>query len=438
MRHSSRRDAARAPAAESPGQTLLKGAASLHLVAARLLTFSHLRRAEGLALQHRAERSKAPPTECTLFSAAAERFRDALLHPLGEEERSEAAFGLVRTPSESRSTSHRLLTRRQGECLQRWAESHVAAARSAPLSAQLAGAEASAHAAAGQLCEQSVAAFSLVRADGGGGAQREDAAANCGHVLCAWAEHCGSDEGALALLERACASYDAAAAAAPADAPADVELLSAWADALVKRAERALSLAAAGGGGAAAAREAADGWYAAARRTYETACRGADTTAGDDLSARARLPDAAGAQHSPARRACCTTGAAACTAWPNTACSVRTRSAGHCWRRRLRGCAPLPSSVLPTRRRSTHWVRPPPPRSRARLDARLTRARRGASLARGAGCSRGGGRGGIGAVAPSVRGGLPARAAAVARRHGRAVRRGRGEAGDGASRRSGG
>lgn len=97
-----RRDAARAPAAESPGQTLLKGAASLRLVAARQLTFSHLRRVEGLALQQRAERSKAPPTECTLFSAAAERFRDALLHPLGEEERSEAAFGLVRPPSESR------------------------------------------------------------------------------------------------------------------------------------------------------------------------------------------------------------------------------------------------------------------------------------------------------------------------------------------------
>ncbi len=153
----------------------------------------------------------------------------------------------------------------------------MTAARAAPLSPGLCAAEAAACSEAAAFCAQSLEAYALVR--GESGAQREDALVNSGNVLCTWAELTPSPAEADALLARACASYDAAAAAAPPDAPADVELLCNWADALVKRSE---GVAAAGDAAAAGA------LYASALRTYEAACTGADATQGDDLSVRAR------------------------------------------------------------------------------------------------------------------------------------------------------
>lgn len=170
----------------------------------------------------------------------------------------------------------------QGECLQRWAAAHVAVSRAAALAPGILAAEAAACTEAASLCAQSVDAYAQVR--DASGRPREDALVNSGNVLCQWAEYVATAKAdALgdvdALLARACSSYDAAAAAAAPDAPADTELLCNWADALVRRAE---GLAAAGD--VAAAGDA----YQRALRTYETACSGADVSFGDDVAVRER------------------------------------------------------------------------------------------------------------------------------------------------------
>lgn len=156
----------------------------------------------------------------------------------------------------------------------------MTALRATQLAPGILAAEAAACTEAASLCSQSIDAYAKVRGVSGG--LREDALVNSGNVLCQWAEYlavaqpdaCSDVD---ALLVRACSSYDAAAAAAPSDAPADTELLCNWADALVRRAE---GLAAVGNVAA------AEDVYQRALRTYEAACSGADVSFGDDVSVR--------------------------------------------------------------------------------------------------------------------------------------------------------
>ena len=141
-------------------------------------------------------------------------------------------------------------------------------------------AEAAACEEAASLCSQSVDAYAHVR--DASGAPREDALVNSGNVLCQWAEHLATAQPSAladvdALLDRACSCYNAAAAAAAPDAPADTELLSNWADTLVRRAEGCCAV----GDGAAAG-----DLYQRALRTYEAACAGADASFGDDVAVR--------------------------------------------------------------------------------------------------------------------------------------------------------
>jgi hypothetical protein len=99
-----------------------------------------------------------------------------------------------------------------------------------------------------------------------------------GNVLAAWAELVAASPAECdALLARACGAYEAAAAAAPAEEPADAELLRSWADCLVRRGELA-----AGAGDAAAAAAS----YDRALNAYTAACSGADSTHGDDVAVR--------------------------------------------------------------------------------------------------------------------------------------------------------
>jgi len=160
----------------------------------------------------------------------------------------------------------------------------VCCARVQALTPGLLAAEAAACREAASLLAQSLEAYAQVRGDAG--AQREDALVNAGNVLCLWAELGASvlsPSEALALLGRACDAYDAAAAAAQPDLPADVELLCNWADALVKRAE---------GEGARGDADAAAALYQRALCTYEAACTGVDAAAGDDLAVRGPLASA--------------------------------------------------------------------------------------------------------------------------------------------------
>jgi hypothetical protein len=102
-------------------------------------------------------------------------------------------------------------------------------------------------------------------------------AAASGNVLCAWGELLSASSPAecAALLARACAAYEAAAAAAPAEDAADVELLRSWADCLVRRAELAADAGDAPSSGA---------LYERALGAYGAACGAADSTQGDDVA----------------------------------------------------------------------------------------------------------------------------------------------------------
>ena len=250
----------------------------------------------------------------------------------------------------------------------------MTAARSAPLSPGLLAAEAAAAASSAALCAQSLEAYALVRAEDG--TPREDAVVNrcaraaprfahalatsvltrpaacslhaSGNVLAAWAELAPPGECAP-LLARACAAYEAAAAAADPEAPADVELLRSWADCLVRRAELA-----AGAGDAAAA----GALYDRAHGAYAAACGGADSTQGDDVAARPQLRLRAcmnvcvcsrAHPRRPSHRDCCTTGAAACTRSRST-CRARP-APRRTWSWRRPSCAPPRSSAPATRTR---------------------------------------------------------------------------------------
>lgn len=125
----------------------------------------------------------------------------------------------------------------QGESLQKQAEAAVAAARDAPLSPHLLSAEAAAQATAVALLRESLEAYSHVRCDGPGTALREDAAANSGHVLAAWAALEPDPAAAGALLVRACDAYEAAVAVADPGSAADMDTARAWADCTVRQAE---------------------------------------------------------------------------------------------------------------------------------------------------------------------------------------------------------
>lgn len=156
----------------------------------------------------------------------------------------------------------------------------MAASRAVALEPGVLAAEAAACEEAASLCSQSVDAYAHVR--DASGAPREDALVNSGNVLCQWAEHLATAQPSAladvdALLDRACSCYNAAAAAAAPDAPADTELLSNWADTLVRRAEGCCAV----GDGAAAG-----DLYQRALRTYEAACAGADASFGDDVAVR--------------------------------------------------------------------------------------------------------------------------------------------------------
>ena len=95
-------------------------------------------------------------------------------------------------------------------------------------------------------------------------------------MLCFWAELAAQPSDAERLLSRACDAYAASAAAAPdQDSPADAELLSHAADALIRRGE----LAAARGGGA----EQAGALFRAALDGYAAAAAASDAACGDDL-----------------------------------------------------------------------------------------------------------------------------------------------------------
>ena len=101
----------KAAPAQSAGQELLRGACLL-LRAARVYAprsqraaaasararLIHPRwcRAEGQRLQQQGERNKDAAACCPVFAAAAEKFRQALQHPLSEEDGGDAAFGMVR------------------------------------------------------------------------------------------------------------------------------------------------------------------------------------------------------------------------------------------------------------------------------------------------------------------------------------------------------
>lgn len=187
-----------AAAPQSAGQEHLNGAQPPPCLpaAAALAAYTpaRARPAEGQRLQQQAERNKDNGARCGIFASAAERFRAALQHALSADDRADAAFGLVRSHDPARIASRTARLRglpgmavpadasrccvlaRQGECLQRWAEAHVSAARAAPLSAGLLAAEASAGAASATLCQQSLEAYALVRGDDG--APREDALVN--------------------------------------------------------------------------------------------------------------------------------------------------------------------------------------------------------------------------------------------------------------------
>ena len=249
--------------------------------------------------QQRAERVKDPVSERLHFSAAAAKYREALQHPLNDEDKADAAMGLVSVSFVSREQcrcrgvraalyqsvapfpdARAFLFPAQGESLQKWAEAHVAASRAVALEPGVLAAEAVACTEACSLCSQSVDAYAHVH--DASGAPREDALVNSGNVLCQWAELLATAQPSAAaevdaLLDRACSCYNSASAAAPPDAPADTELLSNWADALVRRAEGCAAM----GDGAAAG-----DLYQRALRTYEAACAGADVSFGDDVAVR--------------------------------------------------------------------------------------------------------------------------------------------------------
>lgn len=109
--------------------------------------------ADGSTLQQRAERSKNPVAAARSYSAAVDAYKNALELADNTDDRVEAALGLVRQPPgawdhpalslrNGAATAHHCVhsdsrdrtIRMQGESLQKWAEVHLTAVRSAPLS----------------------------------------------------------------------------------------------------------------------------------------------------------------------------------------------------------------------------------------------------------------------------------------------------------------